>query len=60
VVDIASGEIEDTVSEGKRHPIPKPGTAGGLRGGHARATALTSQRRSEIAQKAAYSRWNKP
>jgi hypothetical protein len=35
------------------------GRLGGLKGGKARATALTPERRKEIAQKAAKSRWGK-
>ncbi len=35
VVDIASGEVEDSVSESKRNP-KRRGQAGGLKGGMAR------------------------
>jgi len=35
------------------------GRKGGLKGGKARAKALSSKRRSEIAKKAAAARWNK-
>lgn len=35
------------------------GRQGGLKGGRARAAALTPQRRREIAQKAAQARWSK-
>lgn len=58
IVDIATGEVEDSVSEGRRHPQPKRGRPGGLKGGKARASALTPKRRSEISRKAAKSRWN--
>lgn len=58
VVDIASGEVPDPVSESKRHPSQR-GRAGGLKGGTARATALSADKRSEIASHAARSRWNK-
>jgi hypothetical protein len=58
VVDIATGEMEDTVSEKKRNPSPK-GRAGGLKGGKARASALSKKRRSAISQKAARSRWHR-
>lgn len=57
IVDIATGEAEDTVSEQKRHPSPK--RKGGLKGGKARAKSLPKQRRSEIARLAANSRWRK-
>ena len=36
------------------------GRLGGLKGGKARADSLSAKKRSEIAQKAAESRWNKP
>ena len=52
VCKIATGEIEDEfVNEGKRN--------GGLKGAAARAKALSKERRSEIARKAAAARWAK-
>jgi len=59
IVDIATGQAEDTVSEGKRHPERLKGRAGGLSGGVARAQALTARKRSVIAAKAAKARWTK-
>lgn len=59
VVDIATGEVEDTVSEAKRHPESVRGRAGGLVGGIARAEAMPTRRRSAIAKKAAKARWSK-
>jgi hypothetical protein len=35
------------------------GRRGGLKGGHARANALTPQRRQEIARRAAQARWKR-
>ena len=58
IVDIATGEAEDTVSEKKRNP-PKRGRAGGLKGGKARAKKLTPDQRSNIARQAAKARWKK-
>jgi hypothetical protein len=58
VVDIASGEAEDTVSVAMRQRAPL-GRAGGLKGGRARAKALTPAKRSAIARKAAAARWDK-
>jgi hypothetical protein len=55
VFDIAIGEAEDTVSEAKRHPSKR--SAGGIRGGEARAKRLSPAKRSAIAKKAAKSRW---
>jgi hypothetical protein len=58
IVDIATGEVEDTVSESKRHPPANVrGRVGGVAGGVARAKALSPQKRSSIASKAAKSRW---
>lgn len=57
IVDIATGELGDTVSEEKRKPSPRQGRSGGLKGGKARATALTPERRRRIAIKAAQARW---
>ncbi len=57
VVDIATGEMDDTVSESKRHPSPK--RKAGLKGGKARAKRLTPRRRTEIATIAANARWKK-
>jgi hypothetical protein len=59
VVDIATGEAEDTVSPKKR-AISVRGRSGGLKGGIARASKISPLRRSEIAQKAAKSRWERP
>ena len=56
IVDIATGEAEDTVSEKKRHP-PKRGRQGGLKGGRSRAKSLSAESRKRIAVKAAQARW---
>ena len=53
VARIATGEIEDnTTAPDKAHH-----SAGGKKGGAARANALTAEQRSEIAKKAAAKRW---
>ena len=57
VFDIAIGEAEDTVSESKRHPSKK--RIGGLKGGKARAKALSPAERADIGRLAAQSRWKK-
>jgi hypothetical protein len=49
IVKIATGEIEDDV----KPPSPK------AKGGAARAKSLSAKKRSEIAKKAAKSRWKK-
>jgi len=56
IVDIATGEIEDTVSESKRKPVSKR-RAGGLKGGKARAQNLTPEQRQDVARLAAQARW---
>lgn len=58
VFDIAIGEAEDTVSPKKRAASVR-GRSGGLKGGKARARALTSAERSDIARLAATARWKK-
>jgi hypothetical protein len=55
VMRVATGEIEDTA----RDPGKEYARSGGLKGGKARAEKLSSKRRSEIATKAARSRWTK-
>lgn len=53
---IATGEIEDvTTDDGKNAAA----VALGRMGGKARAEGLSAKKRSEIAKKAAKSRWNK-
>lgn len=59
VVDIASGAVEDTVSNSKKSRVPPRGQKGGLVGGKSRAAKLTADRRSKIAKDAAKSRWSK-
>jgi hypothetical protein len=59
MVDIASGEIQDTISPSKRDPHKTKGRAGGLKGGQARAKKLTDKDRAEIARRAAETRWSK-
>jgi len=56
IVDIATGEAEDTVSESRRHPSKR--RIGGLKGGKARAKVLSKKQRHAIAKNAARARWN--
>jgi len=56
VMQIATGEVEegaDTTDDGK----DKAAQAMGRKGGKARAEAMTPERRTEIARKAAAKRW---
>ena len=57
IVDIATGDAQDSVSGSKRHPSNKRN--GGLRGGKARAKSLSPDERHEIAKVAARARWKK-
>lgn len=54
VAQIATGEIEDHKTEDGKD---KATQALGRKGGKARASKLTKEQRSEIAKKAARSRW---
>lgn len=56
VMRIATGEIEDSTPETEGKAAARKG---GLKGGKARAKALTPKQRSEIAQVAAEARWKK-
>jgi hypothetical protein len=53
VMRIATGEVEDARTE----PGKEYARKGGLKGGRARADKLSPTRRSEIATKAAKTRW---
>jgi len=60
IVDLTTGEAQDTdPNAGKNLAAIKRGKLGGLKGGASRATALSSERRREIAKKAAQKRWSK-
>jgi hypothetical protein len=54
VAKIATGEIEDSTPEKQGKGYARKG---GLKGGKARASALSAEQRSEIARKAAAKRW---
>jgi len=62
IAAIATGEAEDAKSHENKDPAAVAlGRKGGLKGGKARFDALTPERRTEIATKAAKERWkNKP
>ena len=63
IVDMATGESSeaDVPSElGEKNPAAVAlGRMGGLKGGKARAKALSAKKRSVIAKKAAAKRWGK-
>ncbi len=52
---IATGEVKDT----ERDPGTEANRKGGLKGGKARAEAMTPEQRAAIAKKAAKTRWKK-
>jgi hypothetical protein len=56
MIDIASGEVEDGPKDREMSALAREG---GLKGGKARAAALTPEQRSEIARAAASARWKK-
>ena len=55
VMQLATGEVEETL----RDPALEYARKGGLKGGKARAAKLSKKRRSDIASKAAKTRWSK-
>ena len=61
LVDISTGEASDEPPKesGKNPNAVALGRLGGLKGGKARAKALTPKKRKEIAKKAAKARWKK-
>lgn len=61
IADIATGEITDPMNDiGCKNPAAVAlGKLGGLKGGKARAAALSPEKRAEIAKKAAAKRWGK-
>ena len=60
IVDIATGQVEDKVEDGKDPRAVERGRLGGKSGGKARATKLSQTQRRRIAKKAALTRWSKP
>jgi hypothetical protein len=60
IVDLATGEATEPVLEtGKNPAAVLLGRLGGLKGGKARAEALTKAQRVKIARNAAKTRWGK-
>ena len=57
IVDISTGDVEEDPYHGKNPAAVEFGRLGGLKGGKARAKKLTRKQRSEIARKAANTRW---
>ncbi len=59
VGDIATGQVEDVVEDGKDPAAVEFTRRAGKKGGRARAEKLSPERRREIAKKAAAARWRK-
>ena len=59
IVDVASGEIEDREQTPEEKGKDPAAAAMGSKGGKARAKAISSEKRIEIANKAAAARWKK-
>jgi hypothetical protein len=57
IVDEATGEAPPEPESTKDPAAVELGRKGGLKGGKARAAKLSAKRRSEIAKKAAQTRW---
>jgi hypothetical protein len=58
VVDVATGASNDGVSTPSKNPAAvELGRLGGLKGGRARASVLSKEKRKEIARAAAAARW---
>ncbi|HLW70218.1 MAG TPA: hypothetical protein VKS22_06310 [Candidatus Binataceae bacterium] len=55
--DIATGQVEDREQDSRNPAAVALGKLGGAKGGKARAEKLTKERKSEIARKAAKTRW---
>jgi hypothetical protein len=59
IVDLSVGDaVEADPNEGKDASAVERGRRGGLKGGTARAAALSPAKRTAIAKKAAASRWS--
>ena len=60
IADVATGQVElPKTDDGKDPAAVALGRRGGLKGGKARAEKLSAKRRSEIAKKAARTRYGK-
>jgi hypothetical protein len=57
--DIATSQVDDNVDDKRNQAAVELGRLGGLKGGTARAKALSEEQRKSIAQKAATARWKK-
>jgi hypothetical protein len=56
--DIATGQVEDSEPDNRNPAAVEIGRLGGQKGGRIRAQKLSSERRKDIAHKAAQKRWS--
>jgi hypothetical protein len=56
--DIATGQVEDSEPDNRNPAAVEIGRLGGQKGGRIRAQKLSSERRKDIARKAAQKRWS--
>lgn len=59
IVDIATGQVDDRVDDGKDPAAVQRGALGGKSGGKIRAQNLTAEQRREASRRAARARWAK-
>jgi len=59
MIDIASGDVEDRVPTPEERGKDPAAASLGRKGGKARANAMTSEQRAEIARRGAAARWKK-
>ena len=62
IMDKATGEnlLQKAIKDGKNPAAVMLGRLGGLKGGKARASKLSAEKRKNIAKIAAQARWHKP
>jgi hypothetical protein len=60
IADLATGQVElPKTDEGKDPAAVALGRKGGLKGGKARAASMSAKQRSDVAKKAAKTRWSR-
>lgn len=60
IADVATGQVELPKTEDGKDPAAVAlGRKGGLKGGKARAAALSDKKRTQIAKRAARARWKR-
>jgi len=59
IVDLSTAQLRDEPDRDDSNPMAPLGRAGGLKGGRARAEAMSPELRVEVAEKAAAARWKK-